>query len=294
MIVGAGLAGLIAAHVMPGQKVVEAAPGPKAMHGALLRFRSNAVAEATGVEFRAVTVRKGIWEDGWRSPAIDVANRYARKVVGKLIDRSIWDVVPVTRWVAPEDLYERLVVAVGSRIEWGAAFSFSDSRSAEPIISTAPMPVALKSIGMSAEFSRAPITVLRFRVPGADVFQTVYFPTLEHSLYRASITKDLLICEFAGDPVGFWEDDLREAFALTDATIPVDAISQEFGKIAPVDEAFRRAAILALSQQRNVYSLGRFATWRNILLDDVVHDVAVIKRLISSGDYDKQLYYGRT
>jgi hypothetical protein len=29
--------------------------------------------------------------------------------------------------------------------------------------------------------------------------------------------------------------------------------------------------------------IGRFATWRNILLDDVVDDIAVIKRLMRHG-----------
>jgi len=35
----------------------------------------------------------------------------------------------------------------------------------------------------------------------------------------------------------------------------------------------------------NVYSLGRYATWRNILLDDVYHDINVIKQLMDSDGY---------
>ena len=58
MIVGAGLTGLIAAHAWPQALVVEAVSGPTGSHHALLRFRSDAVARLTGVEFRRVTVRK--------------------------------------------------------------------------------------------------------------------------------------------------------------------------------------------------------------------------------------------
>ena len=40
---------------------------------------------------------------------------------------------------------------------------------------------------------------MKFKLPGVDVFQTVYFTSQRHGLYRASITGDTLICEWAGD-----------------------------------------------------------------------------------------------
>ena len=71
MIVGAGLAGLISAHIFPGERIIEASPEPKQSHRALLRFRSPAVGELTGIEFKPVTVRKAIWSNGhFHNPTI--------------------------------------------------------------------------------------------------------------------------------------------------------------------------------------------------------------------------------
>jgi hypothetical protein len=45
--------------------------------------------------------------------------------------------------------------------------------------------------------------------------------------------------------------------------------------------------LFRLTHERNIYSLGRFATWRNILLDDVVDDIAAIKKLLKANSaYD--------
>jgi hypothetical protein len=58
------------------------------------------------------------------------------------------------------------------------------------------MPIALAlGIETDLEFQRAPIHVARYRVPKCAVYQTVYFPRPETSVYRASITGDLLIVE---------------------------------------------------------------------------------------------------
>lgn len=292
IVVGAGLAGLIAAHAWPTARVVESASAPRAGHAALLRFRTDAVARLTGVEFRKVRVRKGIWLDGQHiRPDIRVANMYSAKVLagGRLGDRSIWDIEPVDRWVAPESLYDQLVDAVGLRIEWGVPWKWLATHG-ETVISTVPLPVAagtlVPELTSGIEFERAPIHVQRFRLERADVFQTVYFPTLEHSVYRASITKDLLIVEHAGaQPRGDWQADVFAAFGIPrEAAEALDSVTQGFGKIAPIPEDVRRRAILYLTQRHGIYSLGRFATWRNILLDDVVDDIAVIKRLIRIDD----------
>lgn len=289
LIVGAGLAGLIAAHAWPNAPVIEAALGPSPGHAALLRFRSDAVARLTGIEFHAVRVNKGIWLDGeFIAPNIRAANMYSSKVLadGRLEDRSIWNVDPVTRYVAPENLYDSLVEAVGTRISWGAQFDWTSwlQQPKEPLVNTAPLgSVAGALFNSVPKFERAPITVERFRVRAANVYQTIYFPTAEHSVYRASITKDLLIIEHAGEPRGDGTNDVLAAFGLLDVT-PLGRVVQRYGKITPIDESARRHLLVRLTQEHGIYSLGRFATWRNILLDDVVDDIAVIKRLIRMDD----------
>ena len=289
IIVGAGLAGLIAAHAWPTAQVLEAAPQPRSGHRALLRFRSEAVGRLTGIEFRKVTVRKGIWADlAFQQPAIRWANLYAQKVVGRLAgDRSIWNLDTVQRFIAPDNLYEQLLDSVGDRISWNTNASFGMR---QLLVSTAPLPVVLRQLDIAApvEFPRAPIHVTRWSVPGADVFQTVYFPERGIGLYRASITGSTLIAESV-DPIE--EDDEKEierAFGIALGNCErLEAVEQKYGKIAPIDDAVRKQLLFRLTHEHNIYSLGRFATWRNILLDDVVDDITMIKKLLKANNaYD--------
>jgi hypothetical protein len=298
MIVGAGLAGLIAAHAIPDVPIYEASIEPREGHKALLRFRSDAVARLTNIDFDAVQVHKGIWfnpKGGWVNPSIEVANLYSTKVLGKLLSRSIWNLDPVTRYIAPPDFYERLVSQVAARIEWGFNVDFAESKDLPTAtISTAPLNVVANALGIDhqIDFKRAAITVERYRIPNCDIYQTVYFPTPHHSLYRASITGDLLILEFVGEPYGTYSLDVQNAFALPANLHEMESlgrVTQKFGKIAPINNDKRKALIGHLSSDYNIYSLGRFATWRNILLDDVVNDISVIKRLTTMDRYEQRL-----
>lgn len=288
-IIGAGLSGLIAAHAWPSVPVVEAAHAP-IPHRALLRFRSENVAHITGIEFRKVLVRKGLWSDGaYRPPTIALANDYSRKVLGRLSgDRSIWNLAPVERWVAPDDFQERLLNNVGRRVTFSAP---DDMRGDKPFISTAPLPSALIALGieMPGHFVRAPIDVRRYRVPNCDAHQTVYFPDLDINLYRASITGDILILESVAGSF----DRMRTAAIILDALgvdiindcPQLESVKQEYGKIVNLPDATRRALLFELTTRHGLYSLGRFAQWRNILLDDVVSDIHVIKKLLASDNY---------
>lgn len=304
MIVGAGLAGLIAAHAFPKETILEAMPRPAALHQALLRFRSDRVSEITGIEFQKVKVRKGIWNgDSFEQPTIANANQYSLKVLGKVLDRSIWNLDTAVRYIAPYTFYEQLVETFESRIQWGEKANFTEAE--DVIISTAPMDITLQSLGSAheltfhegaPEFKHAPIQVLRFSIPSASVNQTIYYPRAAHSMYRASITNDLMICEFRGNARGPWIGDLRKSFGgipMDVDAISNDAVEQRYGKIAPIDETFRQTAIRQLTERHNIYSLGRFATWRNILLDDIVQDTSIIKKLISASAYERRLASSR-
>lgn len=290
-IVGAGLAGLIAAHAWPQAQVLEAAARPRAGHRALLRFRTEAVGRLTGIEFRRVTVRKGLWAEGeFRAPSIRWANMYAQKVMGdgRLVgERSIWKLDTVERFIAPDNLYEQLIDAVGSRIHWNTNASFGTG---QLLVSTAPLPVVLRALEITApvEFPRAGIRVTRWRVRGADVFQTVYFPERCLGVYRASITGDVLIAESTAPLDEADIAEIERAFGLRmEECELLEAVEQKFGKIAPIDDAVRKQLLFRLTHEHNIYSLGRFATWRNLLLDDVVDDVTAIKKLLKANSaYD--------
>lgn len=286
LIVGAGLAGLLAAYAWPSIPILEAAPAAGAGHRALLRFRSDAVSRLTGIDFRKVIVRKGIWSAGrYVPPSIAIANAYSFKVLGEYIsDRSIWNIDPVARYVAPEMLYEQLVEYAGSRIQWNTAHDFVSRTT--PIISTAPLDITMAAKLMRpVEMKRAAINVARFRIPGADLFQTVYFPDAELGVYRASITGDLLIIETAG--AGLLGAEIaaveRALGILYDRWRVLSESKQKYGKIISLADEVRKSILFQLTHDHGIYSLGRFATWRNVLLDDVVDDIVVIKRLLRSG-----------
>lgn len=307
LIVGAGLAGLLAAHAWPTARVVEAGPAPRAGHRALLRFRSDAVARLTGVDFRRVTVRKSVWFDGRHVPIdLALANRYSRKVLGAVLpERSVWNLAPAERFVAPEDFYERLIEAVGPRISWGDRVSLGDAREqSRCVVSTAPLDWSIGALTIREEpappeFRRAGIRVLRIPLFDVDAHQTVYFPSALTPVYRASLTGGTLIVEMveaelalaaSAMPLGAALADVAAAFGLEVGSVFLGENEvverQRYGKIAPIDEVARKRLLFRLTHELGVYSLGRFATWRNVLLDDVVQDIDVIKRLMRSGHYE--------
>lgn len=292
---GAGLAGLMAAHAWPQASIFEAAAEPRAEHRALLRFRSNAVAQLTGIEFTPVTVRKGIWTavGGYVLPTIQLANLYSLKVLGEIQpERSIWNLEPVQRWIAPENFYEQLVSAVGARIQWGTPCDYRRADRA-PIISTAPLPAVLNALNeeVNVSLKRSAIHVERYRVLHCEAYQTVYYPELDTPVYRASITKDLLIIEGMAPSS---KEDLAmvlRSFGLGESAAEwIGAVSQQYGKIVPLAADIRRALLFKLTAEHGIFSLGRFATWRNVLLDDVVQDIAAIRRLLRSTRYEQFLF----
>jgi hypothetical protein len=299
IIVGAGLAGLIAVHIFPNSPIIERSPAPQQLHRALLRFRTDQVSLITGIPFRKVRVHKGLWfEEAHRPVDIKLANMYSTKVLGAALSRSIWDLSSVDRFVAPEDFYSRLIQACSGRIVWGADIA-SSRDTGGPIVSTAPLPNAAGLWLPSAhlpEFRRAPILVQRYRVRGADVHQTVYFPEEGLSTYRASITGDLMIVESMAETydLAATPELLAEVFGLRECPEKLSDSKQHFGKIAPIEDKVRKELIHQLSLQANVYSVGRFATWRNILLDDVVQDLRIVKGMIEQNSaYNRQLSAAR-
>lgn len=300
IILGAGLSGLIAATQFPNATVFEA-NGPEYLsHRAVLRFRSDSLSRLTGIPFRKVTVRKSIWFEGAHvSPNIQLANLYSYKTNGGYLDRSIWNVDPVERYIAPEDLQLQMAEMIGDRIKWKRPVTPDLLRDMpRPVISTLPMPILLDMLDLKAAargetFHHQGIVVDRYRIKNADVFQTIYFPDPEWSTYRASITGNLLIVERDGRMASDGLDMILDAFGIDDADVELidESHAQRFGKIRPIDDGVRRKTIFNLTTDHGIYSLGRFAVWRNVLLDDVVADAAVIKRLIAGGSYSAALYH---
>jgi hypothetical protein len=293
-IYGAGISGLLAGCHFQRAEIFEAGSEDQTQHKAVLRFRSSSVGDSVGIEFRKVRVHKGIWFGGKSvSPSIQLANWYSRKVVGRLADRSIWNLEASDRYIAPEDFVGLLAERCAGRIVWDHKID-REQVLAEPgpAISTLPMRTMLQFLAddldqdfirAAPEFSFAQISVRRWRVDGADVFQSIYFPSLETNLYRASMTGDLLIAEYVGEVDDY---DFFGAFGLSERhCAKIETTSQRYGKIAKIDDAWRKNFMFQATSKHQIYSLGRFGTWRNILLDDVLHDIQVIKKLMNTSSY---------
>lgn len=304
IIVGAGHAGLLAANMLRrfNPLVYEAQQDLPANHSALLRFRSPSFSDAVGVPFQKVLVRKGIWNG---SAIVDrctvaLANQYSLRAVGGFMDRSIWNTDAEFRWIAPPSLNETM--ARGVRIEYGKEYPLPATHDHVPVISTIPMPVAMRmemreQVALP-EFQHRSIWVMKFTIesPVCNLFQTVYNagPSRHDSWYRATIHGAEVTVECHSDRhlkgVGLvWESlmtfGMGDEIVFSKPTIK----EQKFGKMVPICERTRQAFICRISETLQVYSLGRFATWRPIILDDVVQDVKRIEAMIEQGPYYQRL-----
>lgn len=305
-IIGAGLAGLIAACHFKDTLIFEAGKRVE-QHKALLRFRDKSVSELTGIPFKEVPVHKEIRYLGQAvdRPRIELANMYSRKVAGLIAGRSIWNLDTVKRYIAPPDFYDQLVDRHGERIEFDCPLEdIGGNAHLVQQISTIPLPNMMRVCGMDPfkfEFSKASIKVDRYRISsGADVYQTIYFPEPAMRVFRASITGDVLIIEsMAGQPMDHFEwneppfDEFLEvchAFGIPSEDLYfIDTVDQKYGKIVEIPREQREAILYELTYKFNVFSVGRFATWRNILLDDVVKDLRQIEKLMAASSYGRGL-----
>lgn len=309
IIYGAGMSGLLAATMLRRFDPVihEAAPELPNNHAALLRFRTDAVSKATGISFKKVWVQKAVMgEDGKLQSyaSIKDQNCYSLKVSGEVRGRSIGNLAAGERYIAPEDFISQL--AKGLKIEFGKPldrYTIELSDKSKPVISTIPMNVlmGIADWNEKPEFKYNEITTISAEIvsPNFEIYQTIYYPYDECVAYRASVTGNKLIVEFVGDredlqvlPLkGVLREYLKDfmagdSFCLENISIK----KQKYGKLVNSTGRMGKEFILAMTDLHGIYSLGRFATWRQILMDDVVQDVKLIEQMIDQRDsYSRRL-----
>lgn len=306
-IIGAGLSGLIAANLLARDQpqIFEAQPSLPNNHSAVLRFATSKVADATGITFRRVKMIKTYAP--WRNRVADNLS-YSRKCSGiSRSDRSIAaDVFSAERFIAPEDFIARL--ADGAAINFNSDWSFTDPRSQSPLISTIPMPALMKVLDypQAPEFRYVHGAVIRAQVKDCDAYVSLYIPDPQHFFNRISITGDELIIEYA-----FPRASDRDRFTNIANTTPALikevksaaqflglelqhitgalAREQKYAKIQPIDDRERKNFLAWATDKFNIYSLGRFATWRpQLLLDDLPQDIQRIRGWIKDGAYNRR------
>jgi len=89
IILGAGLSGLLAARCLQQFKpiIIEKQSSLPNNHSALLRFRSNEIAQITGLPFKEVNVYKGVLTESGiitNTPTIRDFNAYSIKATGQV------------------------------------------------------------------------------------------------------------------------------------------------------------------------------------------------------------------
>lgn len=307
IILGAGMAGLLAANYFRQRKpmVVEKQAELPNNHHALLRFRTDKFARVCGVSFDKVWVRKFVMFDNQfvDKPNPYVCNQYSIKATGMVMGRSVWDLEPDWRYIAPSNMIE--LMAIGVEAKYGLEYDHNHLNKFVgkiPIISTLPMPVLMDIVGWTRKikFNFRPIwaTNAVIATPVCNVHQTIYYADLADPRYRASIVGDRLIIEYVSDVVNKHEDWVAKTMAdfslhpefssIQEGTLTYH--EQKYGKVVPIEEGLRKEFIYSMTKDYGIYSLGRFATWRQLLLDDLVDDLGVIRDIIQVDGGRAQLY----
>jgi hypothetical protein len=301
-IIGAGMAGLLAGAMLRNQaQIYEAASSLPNNHHALLRFRSDDIAQHLNIPFQAVEVLKIV--KPFRNQVAEAIG-YSMKSNGRASLRSIKTAQGKidNRFIAPPDFIQALEEMQVNEIRYGAK---ADRQSLEglakdgPIISTIPMGTLMKILDYpeQAEFSYRHGNVIKAEVQvPSDLCATIYYPDPEFPAVRATLTNDLLQIELVEtfDPMRWDVENITnlvlEDFGLEHTSYTAEMVPQRYAKIVGMDDRERRKFIMFATDEYNIYSLGRFATWRErLLLDDVFHDMKKIMGMIGDGHN----YHGR-
>jgi hypothetical protein len=283
-IIGAGMAGLLAANILRRHKVtvLEKQKELPNNHHAVLRFKSDEIGHLLGIPFKKVNMIKTV--ASYTNNVVADSLSYSKKVTGKyLSNRSIIDgTVTAERWIAPENLIEQMAetVLISFNTEWTPRVK---AQIPIPVISTIPMPQLMNILGYECKefFTNIPGIVFTGTIQNCDAYCSILFPGPE-PFSRATITGDQLIIEFPGMEEVPESLDIAKAYwqlGFSDAVIlDAEFSNQPYFKITEIDEAERKAFQRWATVTYGIYSLGRYATWRpKLLLDDLVDDIRKIE-----------------
>jgi hypothetical protein len=284
-IIGSGMSGLLAANILRRHRVtiIEKQNKLPNNHHAVLRFRTPEIGNLLGIPFKKVNMIKTFIPF---SNTVADSLSYSKKCTGKFLsDRSIIaGTVIEERYIAPVNLIEQM--AENIYIEYGTAFLPNKNI---PTISTIPMPELMNILKYpdGGFFSSVPGYVYTGTIPDCDAYVSVLFPGPE-PYSRATITGDQLIVEFPNcDEIPQKMDMESLGYRLGIGNTPIlnsKFEKQPYFKITEISDAERKTFQRWTTVHHNIYSLGRYATWRpKLQLDDVVKDVRKIEGWIKGG-----------
>lgn len=297
-VVGAGLSGLIAANLLAAGgypfRVYEKQDALPDNHHSVLRFRSPALGEALGIPFRKVQTINALACPPDNALKASLAYSQATTGTGRT-DRSIARVVDGPkvweRWIAPEDFRERLLCRVRDRITTNTTVKFRpvpEWQDPERIISTVPMQHMPLNGAAPHVFPSIPQIVVTGVLSAVDAYGSLYnpAPSFKSAWTRISVTGNRVAVEISKALLGEPSLPCSVAFAASVSHLGT-GISEpkvwqsDNARILPINERWRKAFIMHLTDNYGVYSFGRFATWRpGLLLDDLLGDFRVITQMM--------------
>lgn len=288
LIIGAGMAGLLAANMLGGD-IHERQSSLPNNHHSVLRFRSSLVGDVLGIPFKKVKLIKDVVR--WRNSVAD-ALAYSLKTNETLrSDRSIYASAGVVedRYIAPPDLIDQMAlnqsIIYNSEMtnlheDWG--------KCKQPIISTIPMPALMdlldypkRDISMFNHITGVTITAT---IANCEAYVTLLVPDPFFPFSRISITGNQLMIEASHNISHQTVFEAIEFLGIPPSKISnINTHTQRYAKITPVDDDYRKSFLAWATDQYNIFSLGRFATWRpGLLTDDLVKDIRLISGWIGS------------
>jgi len=301
IILGAGFTGLLAGCVFKDAIIYEHKTKEECRmkHQALLRMKTNKIGEFLGIRFKKVQVNKSIWYGEKNvGPTPDMIHMYSKKVSGTISNRSISNIDSEIRYIPPENFYDVLwkkscQVAFNKSNLWNNEWD-------DQIINTLPLQEMLQETDsmhtMIGNIHHKSIYVTKFKIKDCDSHATIYYPSDLQKVYRATLNGDILIIESI-DPLEASDGDFGLVFnslGINENDLDGELLinhKQEVGKMVTIDNKIRSKLILDLTLKHNIYSLGRVATWRTkLMLDDVLDDIFVIRKLMERGNYASVLY----
>lgn len=283
IILGSGLSGCLAANLIPGSIVYDTF-SETSLHTGLLRFSSTQIGDALGIPLKKVIVYKSIYEGYKHVPISNRAIvRYSGKTNGVISARSICNTDPVERYIPPHNFHEILL----KRINVIYKANIPNLLSKTPIINTIPLPIICSYLNLECYHKPSnPIFIFNAKLLDCDIHLTNYYIG-DTYIYRASIIGNLLSIESMRQIETCDIQYVLDTFGINKDFDFIECKKNEFGKLTTLDDELRKPLLRTLTENFDIYSLGRFATWRNIKLDDVFHDIQVIKKIINLNNYDK-------
>lgn len=296
VILGAGMAGAMAyGYFRSYNPEVYDAKTDDDVKYAIMRLKDKSIGLILGTPLKEIKVDKACYYKGklYDNSNIMLSNLYSYKVNDKLNSRSIDHLNKATRFILndkislPTNYNHEFKDVVHKDVVFKAPPHAAVLKKYDICISTLPMSHMVKIKGMEkfkdVSFHSKPICVKKFKLKiKSCVNQTIYFPDPELQTYRASIEEGEFIVESIEIKPNEAEiEEIANAFGLDLSMMDFDnEFENKHGKIIPIDPDIRRSIIAELTEKFNIYSLGRFATWRNLRTDDLIDDLKKIDKII--------------